>query len=106
MECSPLALVKANLPAGAIYEAQHGEERDDPEGECHVEVIRHGPDECAIPNRCFSHGPCADSVVLGEHKNASSDENSELEHADDTGEVDRADSPSVSPSSDEHGESV
>ena len=104
--CSSVVLALTDLLVAAAHKAEHGEEWGNPERECHVEIIRHCPDVCRVPDGGFSHRSRADSIVLGEHEATRSDKHRELEQADNTGEVDRADSPSVSPGANEHSKSV
>lgn len=52
------------------------------------------------------HGAGTHSVVLGEEESGGGGEDGELEDAHEESAVDRADSPSVSPGSDEHEEGV
>ena len=92
-----------DLDVGAADEAEHEEEGDNPEGASDVEIVSHGPD-ADTPGR--SHGAHADLGVLGVEEGAGGDEDTELEEADEPGEVSGADSESVSPGADKHKESV
>ena len=90
----------------ADHKAEQSEEGGNPERVDHVEVIGHCPDECLIPDRGSSHGLAADTVVFGEQEGSSSNEHADMEQAQEEREVDRADSPSVSPGADEYEEGV
>ena len=88
----------------AADEAEHSDERDDPEGESHVEVVCHCPHvTCA---HCLRHRASADSVVFGEHHDANGNQRAELEQADAESAPDWADSGPPSPGADEHEDSI
>lgn len=88
----------------AAKEDEGGEDCADPELESNAEVIRHSPSGIAWGSD--RHRSAADVVVLGHKEDTGGDKDSELEQAGNECAVDGTDSPSVSPCSDEHKESV
>ena len=88
----------------AANEAEHSDERGDPEAESHVEVVGHCPDVSLT--HCFLHRAGADSIVFSEHHSANGNERSKLEQADAESAVDGADSSPCSPGANEHENSV
>ena len=88
----------------AADEAEHSDEGHDPDGESHVEVIGHTP--LVTIAHGFLNRAGADSVVFGEHHDASGNQGTELEQADAEGAPDGADSGPPSPGADEHEDSI
>ena len=88
----------------AADEAEHSDEGHDPDGESHVEVVGH------TPHVTFAHGflnrASANSVVFGEHHDATGNQGTELEKANAEGAPDGADSSPPSPSADEHEDGI
>ena len=101
-ECSVLGLV--GRTEAADEEAEHQEDLGGPQADVGGVVISHGPHQSAGGRREGAHaeGRC----VLAEEEGGGDDDDSELEQAGEDGEVDTADSPSVSPGTDEHEERI
>ena len=83
----------------AADEDKHPNKANNPNNKGDIEVISHCP-----RHACGSVGQRAstDSVILCEHKGTNDTEDNELEEANEECAVDGADSPSVSPGSNEH----
>ena len=87
----------------AADEGNHEDTASDPEVESHGEIVVHGPSE-TIESVCQRSS--ANTVVPGEHHGSNDDVEDHLNEASNQGAVDGADSPSVSPGTDEHEERV
>ena len=96
-------LLLHHLAASTAEEANHHEERENPERASHEEIISHSPN-ADIPR--LSHWSHANSIVLWVQDGTSGDKNAELEQADEPSEVCRADSEEWSPCANKHAKSV
>ena len=95
-DCS---LVSEGGAHSAADEDKHPNEAEDPNNKGDIEVV------CHMPRHALggiSERARADSIILCEHKSTDNTEDNELEEADAESAVDGADSPSVSPGSNEH----
>ena len=89
-----------SLAETAAAEEHHSEEADDPEGEGHIEIIGHSPDHIVAIR--LHHRAGADRVVFCEEQGTNNDRKDKLDETGSGSANDRAESPSVSPDTNEH----
>ena len=97
--CCSLAVGSESGAQSAADEDKHPNKANYPNNKRDVEVICHSPRHSL---GCIKQWASTDSVILCEHEGADDTEDNELEQANEECAVDRADSPSVSPGSNEH----